>query len=142
MKIEKSVLALIAFVAVFMAVLAVPGADACRQKDMRMVRDEMFDNVFDEDDSTFDQKSAWIRPVKKHRFNQKGFEIRTSFRGMKGVPATKKTKDWMPVKSYGEGKGGNHWFRLPKSSSGRGRDELFDEDDSTFDQKSAWIRPV
>ena len=136
MKIEKSVLALVAFVAVFMAVLAIPGAEACRKPSF--IKEELFDNVFDEDDSMFDQKSAWIRPVKKHRFNQNGYEIRTSFRGMKGVPATKKTNDWMKVKSHGEGKGGNHWFRLPKSSSGRGRDELFDnvfdEDDSMFDK--------
>eukprot|EP00943_MAST-04B_sp_MAST-4B-sp1_P008320 g8320.t1 len=117
--------------------------------DKHRYRKPNFDDTFDGDNSMFDVKSAFIRPVKKSRFNRRGFEVRTSLRGSKGVPAVK-TEGWRRVSSYGEGKGGNHWYRLPKPSSklgeakgsggpgGRGRDEMFDEDDSIFDQQTRY----
>ena len=153
MKIEKSILALIAFVAVFVAILAEArqGDQKPRYRRVLADRDELFDDMFDEDDAMFDQQTRYVQKAPKTRWNQNGYTVRKNLGGGKGVQPAK--GNWVQQKSVGEGKNGNpHRYKKPnfsgqnkakgtkaaKGRGGRGRDEMFDnmfdEDDVMFDR--------
>ena len=118
MKIEKSVLALIAFVVVFFAVLAEARFGNRRlQNAYDGLQDANDDIMFDDD--MFDQQTRYVKQTPKGRFNQKGYQVRKSLqggKGVRGVPA-KDRGNWVQQKSYGEGKGGSHFYKAPNFNS-------------------------
>jgi len=160
MKIEKSVLALIAFVAVFFAVLAEARLENRRFQNTYDGVQDVHDDMFDLDDDMFDQQTRYVKQSAKGRYNRNGYTVRKSLQGgkdVRGVPARDRG-NWVQQKSYGEGKGGSHFYKAPNFNSktktvgaigrgggsgrtrsaggrrgGRGRDEMsddmFDQDD-------------
>ena len=98
---------MIAFVAVFMAVLAEARLGG---RNLRTIYDGLQDvrddvTTFDEaDEAMFDKQTRFVKKAPKGRFNNKGYVVRKNLGGGKGNPKVKDPNKWLKQTSYGEGK--------------------------------------
>ena len=161
---------MIAFVAVFMAVLAEARLGG---RNLRTIYDGLQDvrddvTTFDEAESIFDKQTRFVKKAPKGRFNNKGYVVRKNLGGGKGNPKVKNPGQWVKQTSHGEGKDemfdemfdqddeamfDKHWYKKPdfsslgKKGSRRTRDEMFDEmfdqdDEAMFDKQTRYVKKV